>query len=80
MKTNGNEPAHPIKNVGVTVIDGGRNFYIAGDPSRSDLYTNFGGLTKREHFAARALQGMLSGRKGGLYDFDEKTCKLYADK
>jgi len=60
MKTIGNEPACPIKEVGVTVTNGGKDFYISGDLSKSDFDTNFGGLTKREYFAAMAMQGLLN--------------------
>ena len=45
----------------INVIDG----MYASDAIQSDNT----GLTKREHFAAMAMQGLLSGRRAGIYEF-----------
>lgn len=60
MKTIGNEPAHPIKDVGVNITDGGKEANVSFDPHRYDIQANFYGLTKREMFAAMAMQGLVS--------------------
>ncbi len=56
---------HPIKDVGVTITNGGKDFYISGDLSKSDFKTNFGGLTKREYFAMHAMK-CISDTKGAI--------------
>ena len=56
MKTNGNEPITAIKDVGFDVDTES----IAFDPSKADFRVSFGGLTKREYFAAMAMSGILA--------------------
>ena len=70
MKTDGNDPITAIKDVGFNVDTES----IAFDPSKADFKVSFAGLTKREHFAALAMQGMLpatfspNGLQGGTAD------------
>lgn len=61
MKTIGNEPITAIKDVGFNV----ETESIAFDPTKADFRVSFGGLTKREYFAALAMQGMLASLTGG---------------
>ena len=35
------------------------------------------GLTKREHYAGLALQGIIAGRKDELYKIKDETIKIY---
>lgn len=66
MKTIGNEPAMAIKDVPVFVRDGGKRVEIAFQGDSADLTGHFAGLTKREQFAAMAMQGLLAT---GVSDF-----------
>jgi hypothetical protein len=69
MKTNGNDPANP------TI---GWELTSHGDPvSITDQY----GLTKREYFAAIAMQGLLADTKDILYPIIQvaKDAVNYAD-
>ena len=35
------------------------------------------GLTKREHYAGLAMQGIIAGRKDELYKIKDETIKIY---
>lgn len=48
----------PIKEVPIVIGNGGKTVDIAFQTERGDFNVNFGGLTKREHFAAMAMQGL----------------------
>ncbi len=37
------------------------------------------GLTKREHYAGLALQGIIAGRKDELYKIKNETIKIYVE-
>ena len=37
------------------------------------------GLTKREHYAGLALQGIIAGRKDELYKIKDETIKIYVE-
>ena len=37
------------------------------------------GLTKREHYAGLALQGIIAGRKDELYKIKGETIKIYVE-
>ena len=37
------------------------------------------GLTKREHYAGLALQGIIAGRKDELYKIKDETIKRYVE-
>lgn len=52
------------------------------NPVSSEHYSNFHGLTKREYFAAIAMQGMLSNPENAhvYYEKIVQTSILYADK
>jgi hypothetical protein len=55
--TNGNEPAYP----GMIGTQGYGSVMLQRDADRGDLFIELGhGLTKREYFAAMAMQGLLS--------------------
>ena len=38
-----------------------------------------GGLSKREHYAGLALQGIIAGRKDELYKIKDETIKIYVE-
>ncbi len=42
-------------------------------------FEGFAGLTKREYFAGKALQGILSANLGTFYNVTAKECVGYAD-
>jgi len=69
MKTNGNDPANP------TI---GWELTVHGDPV---VITDQYGLTKREYFAAMAMQGLLTSTKYILYPITQvaKDAVNYAD-
>jgi len=69
MKTNGNDPANP------TI---GWELTAHGDPV---VITDQYGLTKREYFAAMAMQGLLTSTKYILYPITQvaKDAVNYAD-
>jgi len=69
MKTNGNDPANP------TI---GWELTAHGDPV---VITDQYGLTKREYFAAMAIQGLLTSTKYILYPITQvaKDAVNYAD-
>ena len=37
------------------------------------------GLTKREHYAGLAMQGIIAGRKDELYKIKDETIKIYVE-
>lgn len=39
----------------------------------------YSGLTKREHYAGLALQGIIAGRKDELYKIKDETIKIYVE-
>lgn len=59
MTTIANEPAMPIKNVGVNV-KGPEEVIVSFNDQQFDFTANFPGLSKLEYFAAKAMQGILS--------------------
>lgn len=63
MKTNPNEPANPISEEETDRIDAGVKIYS--------------GLTKREHFAAMAMQGLLAA--GAHYSTLSEKAVVIAD-
>lgn len=60
--TNGNDPIHEVKNANGTTM-------VGNEETRGWIgVTNpFLGLTKREYFAAMAMQGILAGYQGKPY-------------
>lgn len=70
MATNGCDPISPVM---VKIQDE----YYPGEIAERDVH--FTGLSKRELFAAMAMQGMLSYGSGGNYDF-AKHCVIHADE
>lgn len=87
MKTNPNEPAIPMQNVGFTV-ENPRKGYVSFDVDRYDIKVNLPGLSIRAELAARNMAAMLSnpygvnmpdGTKSFLPEFMAKQAVLYAD-
>lgn len=57
--TNGSDPSMPCLDVGVNVpIDSNHQESIAFASDGGDFNANYPGLTKREYFAAMAMQGI----------------------
>lgn len=79
MKTNGNDPANPIKDVGFDAEKGNISFGV----NSYDFKVNLAGLTKREYFAAMAMQGLISNCYYGhpmTNEVHAKEAVLLADK
>ena len=74
---NGNEPINPtnVQQVGNEVFRPIRD----NDPKEHNV--SFLGLTKREYFAAMAMQGLMSNSKVMINDMDNiNQCVLIADE
>lgn len=67
MKTIGNEPAMP------TLEWGHKGYGEYG-------WITINGLTKREHLAALAMQGMLTQRSTLIQEFNDAIIPIYAEK
>jgi len=69
MKTNPNEPASPVE---VSIVDGN---IIGNQTSQFSYFAT--GLTKREHFAGLAMQGLCAwGANDFNFDHVERIAKI----
>ena len=60
--------------------DGGSAFPIAGSATDEDLDLRFYGMTLRDYFAAKAMQGKLAGGGPvGTYEEEAEDCYRIAD-
>lgn len=74
---NGKQPITPTM---YTKIGEGKNDYKPlKDGQKTGWEVKFGGLTKREYFAALAMQGLLAGNATHFSDIPEKSI-MFADE
>jgi len=78
---NGKQPINP--SMWTKCGDGADDYQPLKDNQKTGYETKFGGLTKREYFASKAMQGLLSNHAqidSTNYEWVAKTAVGYADE